>query len=385
MITLANKVVLALGIDKGISYVTVGYTFSTVFGGLLWFILAAQMPAHDYGLLNYYISIIGILGSLALFGFETTVTTFLAKGVEKMLSEAVFMTSVAALIISVFLAISFKSISIVLLFLGPLLFTFSLAALLGKRKYKEYMMILIVQRVLSLIFVPILFASHGLDGSMYGYSIAYLAVCYRFFGSLRTLRFSISTLKPIKNFFFHSYALGISKYFVILSDKLIILPLFGAIILGYYQLGIQMLTVVSVIPIILSHYLLPQQAANKHNNIKKIERLGLGLSVFVTIFLIYLTPPLISNLFPRFEFAVTATQIVLLAGIPLTMTAILSSYFLSTENSRDVLVSSVIFLGIQYILIVLLGRWYGLEGLSLSVVVAATAQAAFLLVRKMRI
>jgi O-antigen/teichoic acid export membrane protein len=385
IITLANKVVFALGIDKGVSYVSIGYIFYTVFGGVLWFILAAEMPANDFGILSYYFSIAVILGAISILGFDSTLTTFLAKGVKKMLSESVFLTSAAALIISIILAISFKSLPIILIFLSPLFFTLSLAEILGKRLYKEYMIMLIIQRVLSLIFVPALFASHGIDGAMYGYSISYLPLCYRFFISLRTISFSVSTLRPIKNFLFHSYALGILRSLVVFSDKLIIAPLFGIIILGYYQLGIQILMTVSVLPVILSHYLLPQQAANKNENVKKIERLGLVLSVLITVFLIYLTPFIISNLFPRFEVAQTSTQIVLIAGIPLSLTAVLSSYFMARQNSLDILIASGIFLGTEYALIAVLGQWYGLVGISLSPVLAASAQALFLFVMKRRI
>jgi O-antigen/teichoic acid export membrane protein len=318
-------------------------------------------------------------------GFDSTLTTFLAKGVKKMLSESVFLTSAAALIISIILAISFKSLPIILIFLSPLFFTLSLAEILGKRLYKEYMIMLIIQRVLSLILVPALFASHGIDGAMYGYSVSYLPLCYRFFISLRTISFSVSTLRPIKNFLFHSYALGILRSLVVFSDKLIIAPLFGIIILGYYQLGIQILMTVSVLPVILSHYLLPQQAANKNENVKKIERLGLVLSVLITVFLIYLTPFIISNLFPRFEVAQTSTQIVLIAGIPLSITAVLSSYFMARQNSLDILIASGIFLGTEYALIAVLGQWYGLVGISLSPVLAASAQALYLLVNRRKI
>jgi O-antigen/teichoic acid export membrane protein len=385
IITLANKVVFALGIDKGISYVTIGYSFSTVFGGILWFILAAEMPTKDYGLLNYFISIANILGAIAVLGFDYTLTTFLAKGVSKVLPESVFLTSAAALVISIIIAIVFRSLAVILVFLSPLLFILSLAEVLGKRLYKEYMIMLITQRALSLIFVPALFASHGIDGAMYGYSVSYLPLCYRFFISLRTVSFSFSTLRSIKSFLFHSYVLGILRSLVTFSDKLIIAPLFGVIILGYYQLGMQMLIAISVIPIILSHYLLPQQAANKNENIKKIERLGLILSVLMTVSLIYLTPIIISRFFPLFKVAQTATQIVLLAGIPLSVVAIVSSFLMARQKSLDILISSGIFLGTEYALITVLGQWYGLVGISLSPVLAASAQALYLLVNRRKI
>jgi O-antigen/teichoic acid export membrane protein len=142
---------------------------------------------------------------------------------------------------------------------------------------------------------------------------------------------------------------------------------------------------VSVLPVILSHYLLPQQAANKNENIKKIERLGLILSVLMTVSLIYLTPIIISRFFPLFKVAQTATQIVLLAGIPLSVVAIVSSFLMARQKSLDILISSGIFLGTEYALITVLGQWYGLVGISLSPVLAASAQALYLLVNRRKI
>ena len=378
MATLVRKAVFALGIDKGISYVSIGHSFSVIFGGVLYFILAAEMPANYYGTLNYYLSITTIFSSLALLGFDNALTTFLAKGMTRMLSESVFLTSSAALIVSIILAVAFESLPVILMFLGLMFYVLSLAELLGKRLYKEYMSVLIIQRALSLFLAPVMFVHYGLDGAIYGLSISYLALCYRFFVSLRTITFSISTLRPIKNFIFHSYAYGISRSLVWWSDKLIIAPLFGVTILGYYQLGIQMLIASSVIPVIFNNYLLPQQAANKNENIKKLEGLGMLLSILMTVSLIYLAPSIIYYLFPKFKVAQTATQIVLLAGIPLSMVGILSAHLMAREKSFHVLLASGIFLGVEYVSIVVLGQKYGLIGLSLSPVLAALYPSSLL-------
>jgi O-antigen/teichoic acid export membrane protein len=385
MSKLVNKAALALGIDRGLSYVSIGYFFYVTFGAVLWFILASEMSAYEYGLLNYDMSVTTIFAAVGMLGFETTTTTFLAKGVTRILSESVFLTWIAALFLSIILAILFRSLPIILVYLGTLFFILSLAEVLGRRLYKEYMLIYILQRILSLIFVPVLFVSHGIDGALYGYFVSYLPLCYRFFMSSRRITFSISTLIPIKNFFFHSWAFGISRALVLFSDKLIIGPLFGVALLGYYQLGVQMLSAVSVIPLILSHYLLPQEAASKNENVKKVEKLGLILSILICISLIYLTPTIISNFFPRFEIALHPIQIVLLAGIPLSVVATVNSFLLAREKSLEVLIASAIFLGTEFTLLTILGLWYGLMGLSLSPVLAATAQALFLLIVKRKV
>jgi O-antigen/teichoic acid export membrane protein len=141
------------------------------------------------------------------------------------------------------------------------------------------------------------------------------------------------------------------------------------------------LSVIYVIPVILYHYLLPQEAADSKNfDIKKVEKLGLISSASITIILIILTPTIIANLFPEYKNALVSTQVVLLAAIPLSISALFNSSLLAKEKSFQVLVASAIFLVTQYVLIYTLGSIYGLIGISISTVNASIIQAAFLII-----
>jgi O-antigen/teichoic acid export membrane protein len=378
-----SRLFYSLGLEKGLAFITIGNLVSTVLGVFLWLVLASHISANAYGSLNYYISVTIISASLGIMGFDTTLTTFVAKGLTKMIAESGMLVLIAGIVLSVTLLLIFRSIPLVAAFLTLLFFTFSISEMLGKRMYKGFMVSLIIQRVIALVSVPLLFSIYGVDGALYGYTISYLPFCYRYIISLRRIEFSssaMSTLRPIKNFFFHSFALGVFKHLIYFSDKLIIMPLFGAISLGYYQFGIQVLTTLLIIPIILTNYLLPQEAANKNTNGRKVETLGIFLSVMLTILLITLVPAIIVNMFPRFENAILSTQIILTAEIPLTIISIFNSLFMAREQSFHVFVGSGIFLVTQYLSIYILGSLYGLVGLSISTVAASVIQAMYLVV-----
>lgn len=372
-----QKVINSFGLDKGLAFVTIGNLVSAGLGALLWFILASQMTAESYGSLNYYISIATILTAVGILGFDSTLTTFVAKGLSKMISEAGSLVLLTGIALAVAISLALGSISVGLILIGMLFFTLSTAEILGRRLYKEFMIVMISQRVVTLIAVPFLFIFYGVDGALYGYAISYLPLSYRFFLSLRQLNFSLSTLRPNKKFFLNSYAFGISRTLVHFSDKLIILPFFGLALLGYYQFGLQMLTVVSIIPTIVYNYLLPQEASNSRNS-SKLQVLGVFVSVAIVAILIGSTPMIVTNLFPQFWNAITSTQVVLIAGIPLTIVSIYSSKLLAREKSLHVSISSGLFLGVQYGLLMSLGSLIGLVGLSLATVLAAVSQAAFL-------
>jgi O-antigen/teichoic acid export membrane protein len=376
------KFFYSLEVERGLVFVTIGNLVSIGLGTILWFVLAIQMTANDYGSLNYYISIVTISTSIGIMGLDITLTTFVAKGLVKMVSESSSLVLISGIVLSIILSLIFMSLPLILTFLGQMFFVLSTSEMLGRHHYKEFMIVLIIERVITLASIPLLFGIYGVNGALYGYAISFLPLSYRFFISLRKFKLSLSTLRPIKRFFFHSYALGTFKHLVYFSDKLIIMPLFGFGVLGYYQFGIHMLTTLSIIPIILSNYLLPQEAGNKNTKGKKLEMLGIFSSLIITIFLVIISPIIITNLFPRFENAILSTQIILLAGIPFTVVAIFNSLLLAREKSFHVFVASGIFLVVQYALIASLGSLYGLIGLSLSMVIASITQAIYLYLMK---
>ena len=163
------------------------------------------------------------------------------------------------------------------------------------------------------------------------------------------------------------------------------MPLFGVGILGYYQFGIQMLISLEIIPLIIYNYLLPQEASGNNRTGAKLELLGILSSALMTAVLIALIPAIITNLFPSFQAAVFPTQVILLAAVPLTMIAIYNSLLMAREKSFHVVVSSGVFLVTQFLLILLLGRLYGLIGLSIAEVTASVAQAIYLFLLKRRV
>jgi O-antigen/teichoic acid export membrane protein len=375
----------SLRLERGLIFVTIGNVVSICLGSVLWFLLASLSSTHSYGSINYYISVATISGSIGIMGFDITLTTFTAKGLTKMVTESGSLVLISGIVISFALSLIFMSLSLIISFIGLMFFIFSVAEILGSHLYKEFMIVMILARAISLVSVPILFRAYGVDGALYAYGLSYLPVSYRFFISLRKFNLSLSTLRPIKAFFFHSYAVGIFKTLVVCSDKLVIMPLFGPAILGYYQFGFQILTTASIIPIIITHYLLPQEAANKNINGKRLQILSIFSSTLITIVMISIIPTIINDVFPSFKIAVLPVQIILLAGIPLTLIAVFNSLLMARVKSFHVFVASGIFLVMQYLLIATLGALYGLIGLSISTVIASIAQTVYLFIIKRKL
>ena len=219
-------------------------------GALLWLYLTSRLNATEFGDLNYDIAIATIMTAVGTLGFDTTLTTFVAKGTTRMIYEATFLTLLTSIILSVTIFMFFSSLSVVILLIGMLFYTLIDSEYLGKHEFKKYMYIRVAQRLITLVSVPLLYEMFSLEGAVYGFAFSYIAFSYLFFNRLRKIRISVSTLVPIRGFFINSYILGLSRILPYFLDKLIIAPLFGLAIVGYYQFGVQLLTLTSIIPVI---------------------------------------------------------------------------------------------------------------------------------------
>jgi len=366
-----------LGVDRGLAYVTIGNIGSGVLGAVFWLILASLLIAENYGLLNYYLASTFIFGTVALLGLNPTMTTYLAKGVEKIKHQAnlTALVSSVAFIAPLILLTGYLPLSFLLI--GVTLFQMSMAELLGRKMYKEYTFILVGQRAAQLALGISLYFVYGIDGVILGYTLSFLAFSYRYLITIKNFRFDFSQIRSNFKFMMHGYAMELARTISMFSDKLLIAPLFGFTVLGLYQLGAQFLLFLGMVPTILYHYLLPQEASGIHS-----RKIGIGafiISSILAIGSVASVPWIISTLFPKFTDSILAAQLMSMGIIPMTVTSILSSRFLGMERSRPVFIGATIYVATQYMTIIILGNIFGIVGLAMSLITALTAQAVYLL------
>jgi O-antigen/teichoic acid export membrane protein len=367
-----------LRMEKGLALVTIGNINYFVLSGLLWLYLASLLNAEDYGELNYDISIAAILTSIGLMGFDTTLTALVAKGYFRIEAESSLLILMSMVILSFLLILFFNSYSLSILVSGMLSFSWVAADMLGRQQFKKYMLAMTIQRIISLILVPFLLAEYSLDGALLGWGIAYFVLSTRYFESLRTIKFRLYTIGRMRKLFVHSYLLGISKTLPYFVDKLIILPLFGAAIVGYYQLGAQISMITAIIPFVLYSYLLPKESGGTNFMNSHTKQLGIYASVASTIVLFITIPGIIYEFFPNFEEAITPSRIIVFSTLPLSLVAIYNSRFMGSGKSNPVVAGTAIFVSCQISLIYIFGSLYSLEGLSMATVIASILQCCYL-------
>ncbi|RMF30490.1 MAG: hypothetical protein D6752_03970, partial [Candidatus Nitrosothermus koennekii] len=169
---------------------------------------------------------------------------------------------------------------------------------------------------------------------------------------------------------------------ILYIDKLVIAPLFGFAILGLYQFAFQLLIFLSMIPMSLIQYLLPQEASSIDR--KNIKLFGIVLSAILSLLLFFIFPLVIEIYFKAYEDAIDAARIMAFGIIPMTLNAILNAEFLGRERSFITMIGSLTYIISLILLFLLLGNLLGLIGLAISTLSAIILQTIVLLFFKLR-
>ncbi len=367
-----------LGIEKGFLSIVTGNTISRIVLALFWLGLAAILTVEDYGNLNYLISIASIATLISLLGLTNVVKTYLPKGKEELQKQAFLLVLIVDAIIVIPLFILINNPYVIILFLSMSFFRMYISEVLARREHKKFFLLSIVRIT---IFVPLsisLFYIMGLNGIILGIALSRIFLSYGFFKSIKGMKFQFTELRKKTRFiiysFFNEFTSDSSKHL----DKLLIAPLLGFQLLGLYQIGFQFLMLLSILPLSITQFLHPQEAAGIRGG--KIVKTGIALSISFAGIAYFSIPIVINNLFPNFVEGIQAAQITIISIIPITFTSILNSKFLGREHSKPPLIGNGIGLGVFIVLLVFLGSVLGLIGLSFAVLISYSVQAIILVI-----
>ncbi len=92
----------------------------------------------------------------------------------------------------------------------------------------------------------------------------------------------------------------------------------------------------------------------------------------------FLSPIVISELFPKFSQAVEIVPILSLTLIPGTISNIFYSKFLASEKSKFIIISTLLFTILQISLMVILGKSIGITGIAYAFLIATSSQTIIL-------
>ena len=344
---------------------------------IFWIFLASLLGPENYGEISYLIAIANTVSVIAFLGAGQTITVYVAKGIR--IENPIYIISlISSIVTSLVIFLILERIEVSLYVIGYVIFGLVTHELLGLKLFKIYSKFLILQRILTVGLALSFYFLIGLEGIVLGYAIAFFPFAFLLYKGFKESKSDFTILKPRLGFMINNYGKDLAKILSRTIDKIIIFPIFGAVVLGNYQLGFQILLVLTLIPSIVYQYTLPRESSGEINY--KLQKGSVIVSIILTGIVILFGPAMSNFFFPKFIDAIDVIKIMSIAIIPISISFVLNSKFFALEKSRYVIMGSTIFLGIQISLILLLGDLYGIIGIASAMVFASISEAVFLTV-----
>lgn len=348
---------------------------SNAVGGLFWLYMASSLGTEDYGKISYFISIAIIASTISLAGMSNTMVIFRAKG-EKIQSAVYLIGIISPLVTSLILFFIFmEDIGVSLYVIGYVMFTLITSEIIGLKLYVKYSKLILIQKGLMVILAISLYHLIGFQGVIIGIAISFFPFTYIIFNTFKIEKINFSILKNKYKFIVNSYLLDLSNAFNGSLDKIIIAPILGFVLLGNYQLGLQFLALLSILPGIFYQYILPQDASG--NSTASIKKIMILISIVIAIGSITLAPFIVPVLFPNFTEAIEVIQIMSVSIVSSTIISTYVSKYLGITKSRIVIIGSGIYLSVQISTLVILSEYWGVNGAAFSLVIASSVHAAY--------
>tara|TARA_B110000438_G_scaffold303524_1_gene365398 strand:- start:2939 stop:4108 length:1170 start_codon:yes stop_codon:yes gene_type:complete len=355
--------------------------FSDIVGSgisaIFWLYIASVIDPGEYGEIHYFLGIAGMAQIFSMIGNAHVLTVYSAKK-EKIQSTLFILSIIPTIISSIIIIVILSRIDSALLVFGYVIFESVNSVLLGRKYYRRYAKMILIQKSLTIILGISFFYMFGASGIIFALVLTFIPYFTIFIKEFQQTKIDFSLLKEKKNFIINNYLMTISGSFGGQIDKIILAPLLGFTLLGNYSLALQIFTILVIFSSIIFKFLLPQDASGISN--KKIKKITILISIVISIIGITIVPKIIPVFFTKFIGTIDAISIMSFAVVPETITMLYMSKMLGQEKSRFILIAKLISLIIIVIGFILVGPIYGIIGLATILVIASVSQTGFLVI-----
>jgi len=355
---------------------SLGFIFlsSSLILGIFWLYLASIMTKEEYGELGFLIAIANVGATISLFGIGTMVVVYETKN-ENVFPSSFILVLISANITALVTFGLIQNVFVSILIVGMVIFQIMLSGLNSKQRYGDFSKHKIIRAAITVGVALVLFQIFGINGILLSYFLSTLFILKDLNSLIKNKRIEFSLLKPKIPFMLHLFSTRLTTVFVRWGDKILIGSLLGFSALADYFIAIQYFFLLTTIPLSLSIYLMPQESLGRKN--KKIKIFSIIISCLVSIISIIVIPYGINNFLPKYEESIFLMQILSVGIIPLTISSIQGAEFIGKENSRVVLIASVLQAGIYFGSILLLSQEFGIVGLPIGFVLAISIRVIF--------
>jgi O-antigen/teichoic acid export membrane protein len=361
--------------ENGIMSIGVSDIVGSGISAVFWLYIASVIDPGDYGEIHYFLGIVGMAQILSMFGNSNALTVYSAK--NENIQSTLFLLSIIPTVVScITIIILFDRVDAGLLVIGYVVFQSANAVLLGRKYYRKYAKMILIQKSLTIVLGISFFHFIGPEGIIFALAFTFIPHLIIFSKEFKTTKINFSVLRLKMKFITNNYFMTLSGGFGGQIDKIILAPLLGFNLLGNYSLSLQLFTILVMFSSIAFKFLLPQDASGISN--KKIKKIVIITSFGISILGFFALPKLIPIFFPKFIDTVDAIGIMSLAVVPEAITMLYMSKMLGRERSKFILIAKLISLTTIILGFITLGPIFGISGLAAIIVIASILQAGFL-------
>jgi len=360
---------------RNIGLIGVSDIISSGITGIFWLYIASILNPEEYGELSYLISLAAMASVFSLIGTQNTIIVFSSKKIEIIKALQIF-SLLGSSIGLIALLILFERIDIGLLCFGYVLSTLSIGNLLGTKNFMGYAKYQLLQKILTVCFGLLAIIFFDYQGLIIALALSYAPYILQIIKTMKNSKTNLQLFKTKSSFISSNYFIYVTDQIAKQFDKIIIMPLLGAAVLGNYSLSLQILGILTIFSTIAFKYILPYDSTNVSTTI--IKKGIIIISLIITVLGFFLTPIVIPSIFPKYAIAVDSIQILCLAVLPVSLYTILASKIYSIEKTVYLLYAHVLSASIMIIGIFILGAAFNIVGLASTFVLSQTSTVIFL-------
>jgi len=341
---------------------------------LFWLYLATLLEVESYGEIAYLLAIAGMVTALSSLGSKYTLAVYVPKNIQ--LESAIFLIAIiVGSVSSLIMFLIYDNAGLSLYVFGAIIFGLGTAEIIAKKLFMTYPKYLLVQKALMVVLSIGLYYWIGIDGIILGIALSYFGYLKIIIQTFKVTPIDFSLLRPRLGFLTNSYIMDIVATLGKQIDKIILAPLLGFAILGNYHLGIQFISIFQLLPLIIMKYTLPHDASGNPN--KNLKIVAILVSFCFTILVIFLSPLIIPIFFQKFIHVVEIIQILSISLVLFSINTTYTSKFLGSENSKIILIGTIMFSASFVVLILIIGNSIDVVDVAIVYVISVAVPIVF--------
>ena len=140
--------------------------------GIFWFYLANLLGVEEFGEIQYYLGVVGIVYGISLVSTQYTITVTTAKKIK--IQSTLFLISLIGGFVSfTIILITLQKFDIGALVIAYIINEMALSYIIGKKLYSEYSKNILLQKILTVVFGLSFYYFFGIEGIIFGLALSY--------------------------------------------------------------------------------------------------------------------------------------------------------------------------------------------------------------------